>query len=230
MNSSWTLASVTLRRIVRGRALWVAAAIAILPIGFAYLLGQREDMNVERTLAEVFSFEQLVLAVLPAMLVAASIGEDIEDRTTTYLWSRPIPRWAILAGKLIAAVPVICGLALASWCLAVLVMTGRPPSAASCLALVLDGVALCLVAAAIATLAARYAMALTICYMLFFDVPLGVMPAAIQNLSVSYHGRAIAAFKDSLDPPSPVASGIAIAAIALIWTVVAAWRIRRLEA
>lgn len=230
MNSSWTLARVTLRRIVRGRALWVAAAIALLPIGFAYLLGQRDEREVDRLLAEVFSFEQLVLAVLPAMLVAASIGEEIEERTTTYLWSRPIPRWAILAGKLIAAVPVICGLALASWILAVLVMTGGAPSLASCGALVLDGLALCLVAAAIATLAARYAMALTICYMLFFDVPLGVMPAAIQNLSVSYHGRAIAAFRDTLDPPSPTASAIAIGAIALVWTVVALWRVRRLEA
>lgn len=231
VSPTWTLAAVTLRRVLRGRALWVATLIALLPIAFAYVLRRSQDPNSSQNLpAEIFAFEQLVLAVLPAMFVASSIGEDIEDRTATYLWSRPVPRWAVLAGKLVALVPIVCVLALASWSIAHFGATGEPPSAASCIALVLDGIALSCVAAALATLAARYAMALTICYMLFFDVPLGIVPAAIQNVSVTYHARVIAELRPR--PVDEIAANpyLAIAIIAAIWAGVALWRVRRLEA
>ena len=40
------------------------------------------------------------------------------------------------------------------------------------------------IAAGIATLAPRHGMALAICYALFFDAPLGVLPATLKELSV----------------------------------------------
>jgi ABC-2 type transport system permease protein len=229
--STWTLAGVTLRRALRGRTLWVAAVIALLPIGYALLLRERArldggELAIPR---EIFAFEQLVLAVLPALFVAASIGEDVEDRTATYLWSRPVPRWSILTGKLVAFVPLIWAITLASWTLAVLAGTGELPAASTQLALALGGGALAIVAAGIATLAARYAMALTICYMLFFDFPLGVMPAAIQNVSISQHGRAIAGYAS--DPEliaiDPV---LGTAMLATVWALIGLARIRQLEA
>ena len=226
---TWTLASVTLRRVLRGRAVWVASVIALLPILFAQILSRQAGAEVEFIPGDIFAFEQLVLAVLPAMFVASSIGEDIEDRTATYLWSRPVPRWSVLAGKLVALVPIICAIILASWTAAHVAGVGTLPSVRSCLALVLDACALSIVAAALATLVARYAMALTICYMLFFDVPLGVMPAAIQNLSLTYHGRVIAELRPR-DWELATSPYTGIAMIAGIWAVVALWRVRKLEA
>jgi ABC-type transport system involved in multi-copper enzyme maturation permease subunit len=227
---TWTLAAVTLRRVLRGRALWVGAVIALLPIAFAYLLRRGHDADSTQNIpADIFAFEQLVLAVLAAMFVASSIGEDIEDRTATYLWSRPVPRWSVLAGKLVALVPIVCTIMIASWTLAHVAGVGDPPSVRSCVALVLDTIALSIVAAAIATLAARYAMALTIVYMLFFDVPLGVLPAAIQNLSLTYHGRVIADLRPR-DWELATSPYTGIAVIAAIWGVVALWRVRKLEA
>ncbi len=227
MSPTLTIASVALRRMLRGRALWVGAAVAVLPIGFAALTAARREGGVAN-LETVFSMVQLLLAVLPALFVASSIGEDIEDRTITYLWSRPIPRWSVLVGKLIAAVPVIWLLALASW-IAASYAGGHQPSLASCGALVLGGIALSIIAAAIATLAPRYGMALTVVYMLFFDLPLGIMPAAIKNLSITEHGRSIADFKGlAEDTPSSAAVGIAV--IALLWALIGLWKIRRLEA
>jgi len=228
LSITWTIASLTLTRLVRGRALWVSAMIAALPIAFAYVLSTR-DRPDDSTIVDVFAFEQLVLAVLPALFVASSIGEEIEDRTTTYLWSRPIPRWAVLAGKLLALLPIICVLSVASWFAASIAGAFAPPSAASCLALVLGGVGLSLVAAAIATLVPKYAMALTICYMLFFDLPLGVMPASIKQLSITHHVRMIADVVSIAE--DSVATGVTgIATISLVWFVVGLWRIRRLEA
>jgi ABC-type Na+ efflux pump permease subunit len=227
LEATFTIASVAMRRLRRGRALWVGALAAALPIAFAGVVREQRDTGVARP-DDVFGFVQLVLSVLPALFVASSIGEDIEDRTTAYLWSRPIPRWSVLAGKLVATVPAIWVLSLASWCLASLV-GGIELTAASCAALLLGGTALSIVAAAIATLVPRHAMALTVCYMLFFDLPLGIMPAAIKYLSITHHDRSLADLLGNADD-APSSALIGITVIAGIWGLVGLWRIRRLEA
>jgi len=226
VSSTWTIASVTLRRMIRGRALWVGAAIAILPIGYAALTANRRTQGVADP-NSVFGFVQLVLAVLPALFVASAIGDDVEDRSITYVWSRPVPRWTVPVGKLVAAIPVIWALALAGWGLASLAGGRGLPSAGSVGAVVIVGAALAIVAATIATLAPRYGMALTVVYMLFFDLPLGVMPAAIRNLSITEHGRTLAGFHPDTTPSS---AALGIAAITAIWASIGLWRIRRLEA
>ena len=228
LGATRTIASLTLVRVFRGRALWVSGAIAMLPVFFGYMLRERGSSEFATGL-DIFAFEQLVLAVLPALLVAASVGEDIEDRTTTYLWSRPVPRWAVLAGKLLAMIPIIATLSIASWCTAMLVATEQLPSYESCLALAIGATALALIAASIATLVPRYGMALSICYMLFFDLPLGGLPAAIENVSVTRHARVIAEMVSDLEA-SRTGAAIGITTIALLWAVVGLWRIRRLEA
>src|SRR6188508_2102736 len=89
------IAAVTWRRMLRGRALPIGIVIALLPTMFAVAI---RGFGVEPGGGEVmFSFELLVTAVLGAMLVGSSIGEDIEDRTSTYLWSRPVARWCLPA-------------------------------------------------------------------------------------------------------------------------------------
>ncbi|MBA2539549.1 MAG: ABC transporter permease [Deltaproteobacteria bacterium] len=227
MSPTRTIAAVALRRMLRGRALWVGAIISTLPIGFAALTSAGRDSGIAEP-GDVFGFVQLMLAVLPALFVASSIGEDIEDRTITYLWSRPIPRWSVLVGKLIATVPVIWLLSIASWCLASLAGGGQP-TLESCLALALGGAALSIIAATIATLAPRYGMALTVCYMLFFDLPLGVMPAAIRYLSITQHDRTIADLS-GLAEDSASSAAIGVVVIAGVWALIGLWRIRRLEA
>lgn len=228
MSPTATLARVTLRRLLRGRALWVGAVIALLPSGYAALTAARRPEGFADPLS-VFGFVQLVLAVLPALFVASSIGDDIEDRSITYLWSRPIPRWSIAVGKLIAGVPVIWVLAIASWCIAVVAGSGEP-TLASIGALLLTSTALSMIAASIAILAPRYGMALTVVYMLFFDLPLGIMPAAIKNLSITEHGRSIANLQVVEDALPASTAMLGIAMIAAVWAAIGLWRIRRLEA
>jgi ABC-type transport system involved in multi-copper enzyme maturation permease subunit len=223
-----TIAALTLTRLLRGRTLWVSSGIVALPIVFSYLL-QSRGSSLERMTLDILAFEQLVLAVLPALFVAASVGEEIEERTMTYLWSRPIPRWTVLAGKLVALVPIICALSVASWYCALLAGPRVTASLESCVALALGAVSLSLISAAIATLAPRYGMALAICYMLFLDLPVGVMPASLKHLSVTFNVRVIADVLGTTDQ-SATTSAITIGVITLVWTVVGLLRIRRLEA
>ena len=231
MRSGWStalvIAQLTRVRLFRGRAVWVSVVIAALPIVFASAVraqGQHSNMQVD-----VLVFQTLLLAVLPAMFVASSIGEDIEDRTTTYLWSRPVPRWSVLAGKLVALAPLSAALVVGSWIASVFAGTHAMPSGLSILALATGAIAVCLVSAGIASLVPKHGMPLTIAYMLFFDIPVGVMPVSLAELSVTHQLRALAQVVPEIrDAPSGGAIGLAV--LGTIWLGIALWRIRRLEA
>jgi ABC-type transport system involved in multi-copper enzyme maturation permease subunit len=167
-----------------------------------------------------------VLALLPAMFVAASIGEELEQRTSTYLWSRPIARWAVLAGKLCALAPIVTALTVASWFVAAWIGSGAAPPVPSSIALAVGSIAVCLVAAGIAVVVPRYGMALTIGYALV-DIVIGVLPFSLSELSITHQVRALAHLTVG---PSPIAAPvIAMAVVSGVWSVIGFVRITRLE-
>jgi ABC-type transport system involved in multi-copper enzyme maturation permease subunit len=215
-----TLAGVTLKRLGRGKALWIGAAFAALPVVVAAVLQARGRASP----SELFAPSILLFAVLPALLVGASVGEEIEDRTSTYLWSRPIARWAVLAGKLIALTPIVVALSVGGWAIANALATGAP-SVASCLGLAAGAIASSLVVAGIAVVVPRHGMALTIAYMLV-DLFVGGLPFSLQQLSVTYQTRALAGLDGE---PAIVAPLIGLAVIAGVWTAIGVRRIRRIE-
>jgi len=120
-----TLVGVTLKRLTRGKALWIAAGLAALPVVFAVVL---QGAGRSASPSELFAPTMLLFAVLPALLVGASVGEEIEDRTSTYLWSRPIARWAVLAGKLCALTPIVIALIVGGWYAGVIIWAEAAPS------------------------------------------------------------------------------------------------------
>jgi len=221
-----TIVAVTWKRVLRGRALWVGAVLALMPV--AYAVGMR-FAEVERGLRpNLFVFEQLVLSVLAPMFVASSIGEEIEDRTITYLWCRPVPRWAVLLGKL-SALALIPGVLIAvSWFVGLEIGLGFGPQARSYVALFAGSVTVSIIAAGLAVLVPRHGMALTVCYMLF-DAAVSNIPASIENLTVSYNVRAIAQVPSIADGDAATGA-IWLGVIAAGWLGIGLWRIRRIEA
>lgn len=218
------IAELAVRRLVRGRALWVAGVIALLPVMFAVAMRRHAV-----TAFDLLTFQLLVVAVLPAMLVSAAIGEDIEDRTITYVWSRPVPRWAMPIGKLAALAPISVVLVAASWSAAWALGFTTAPPLRSVLAVALGAATVSVVAAGLAMLVPRHGMALAICYVLFFDLPVGVLPASIQQLSATRHVRAVADI-GGRDPSTLAGALIGLGAIAAVWLAIVLWRTRRLEA
>lgn len=214
------LAQVTWLRLRRGKAMWIAALFALLPAIFASLVrGQGRRLPQDGTLFELVA---LLLVVIPAMFVGASVGEELEDRTSTYLWSRPIARWAVLAGKLVALAPIAIALVVGGWVLASQLAEQALPSAHSCVALAAGGLVASLAAAAIATLMPKHGMAMTIGYMLV-DLGVGAMPFSFHALAITHQVRALS----TGEVTSPA---IGLVAIAAVWTALALVRIRRLEA
>lgn len=228
-----TIARVTWMRIRRGQAVWVALGIAMLPVIVALVLRQAVTDTRDRLefTLDLYAVEMFVLAVVPALFVASSIGEEIEDRTVTYLWSRPLPRWHVIAGKLVALSPIAVVLMLVGWLLAMQVAYDRMAPTWTILAIALGTVAVSCIAAGIGTLAPKHGMALTIIYMLLFDLPIGEIPASLQILSVTHQVRLLAGIHTlGVVDASRLAPAITIVVIAGLWLAVGLWKIRRTEA
>lgn len=234
MTAILTLAKLTFVRLQRGKLLWIALAIACLPVLAATGMAQQEKHDLARTLAvgahlmpKVFGIEMLVLAILPPLFVASSIGDEIEDRTTTYLWSRPLARWTILAGKLLALAPFAIVVIVASWIVAIQMSLHVMPSLESIGGLAAGALAVSLISAGIATVIPKQGMALSIIYILIFDLGVGQIPAAIQMISVTHAAQTIAGYDNTT---SPLSAAIAMAIVAGVWIMVGFRRIHELEA
>jgi ABC-type transport system involved in multi-copper enzyme maturation permease subunit len=215
-----TLVRVTLRRFMRGRALWVVLVISLLPTLVAVAHAGRS--NAVDAIAVV---QLVVMALLPAVFVASAIGEEIEDRTTTYLWSRPIARWTVVFGKLLALAPIAATLLAGGWALAVQIATDAPPALQGTLAFAAGGIAVSMIAAAIALLVPKHGMALSIIYLVVLDTIIGGIPASLQTISVTRQVRLLA----DVDHTSVVEPAITMAAIGTLWLVVGLLRLRKLE-
>jgi len=225
--TSLVIARLTLTRLFRGRAVWISLIIAALPLAFAAAIGTKQNSNIAN---DILAFDMLLLAIVPAMFVSSSIGEDIEDRTTTYLWSRPVPRWSVLVGKLIALAPVTAAFMVGSWLAAVFVGSQTMPPVLSTVAIGAGALVVCFVAAGIATLVPKHGMALTISYMLFFDLPVGIMPISLSELSVTHHVRQLSALFPDIGGDPPIGGAIGLVALSAVWIAIALWRFRKLEA
>jgi hypothetical protein len=217
------LIDVTLARLARGKAPWIGAVIAALPVAFAAVMHTR---GIEPLVGPTFVILRVIAALLAAMFVASSIGDEIEQRTSTYLWSRPIARWTVLAGKLGALAPIATGLVVASWIAAIAMWTRDVPSARSIAALAEGGAAACLAAAGIAALVPRHALALAIGYLLL-DNFLSALPFSLRELTIGYQISALGGFTGDAAVAGPA---IALAAIGAVWAAIGALRIRRAEA
>jgi ABC-type transport system involved in multi-copper enzyme maturation permease subunit len=213
-----TLMTVTWRRLVRGRALWVSVLIAALPAVLAVALVGRSNMEA----VNVVQF--LTMALLPPLFVASSLGEEIEDRTTTYLWSRPIGRWTIVIGKLLALAPVAMTLVVGGFVASYQVGMGAPPEPRAILAIAAGSLAIAAMSAGIATLVPRHGMALSIVYLVIFDLALGAIPASINQISITHQIALL------VDPDAAVLQpAVTVTLLAGGWLAIALWRIRRLE-
>lgn len=219
-----TLAGVSLRRLLRSRAVWVVLAIALLPAAFASFL----QGDSEQVLATA-KCELLVMALLPSIVVASAIGEEIEDRTTTYLWSRPLGRWTVIAGKLVALAPAAALIVAASWAAAQQAFTSPSTSTVmvvSTLGFAAGALIVSTVAASIAVLVPKHGMSLSIVYLVIIDFVVGEIPASLQAISITHQTMQIVRAPDGGDPAR---AALTLAIIAAVWFGVALLRLRRLE-
>ena len=98
---------LTLRQLLGQRRTLALAALGVLPLLAAIIFRVGDATGDPSEFAAQFLLNALIVnALLPltALLLATSaIGGEIEDGTIIYLLAKPVERWRIVAGKLIAA-------------------------------------------------------------------------------------------------------------------------------
>jgi ABC-2 type transport system permease protein len=111
--ASWILFQAHLWRTLRTKRGLVAGLLAAGPVGLAFVVSviSRFEGPPPQELLTSFIWIFLIQTIVPLVslvLASAVIAEEIEDRTITYLFTRPIPRAAILLGRWLAvALPVV---------------------------------------------------------------------------------------------------------------------------
>lgn len=237
--SGWTAARLqggwTARRLLRGRMLWVAGFFALAPIALAAVLVQ---VAHEVKWDDLFAPIAILCGIVPPLFTASMVAEEFEDRTYTYLWSRPLPRWSVLVGKLLATAPIAAAL-LAVTALVCYQLAHRGETAAhpwptaaagkAVLAVSMAALTLSIVAGGIAVLMPRHGIAVAYAYLLVLDIPLGAMPFSIAKLSMTHHVVTLGGVRDGSPDASPTAAAIWLLGIAAFWLVLGLWRIGRSE-
>lgn len=109
-----TLFRLSIERQVRSRRILVVALLFAIPAGLAILGRTYQPERFDPADAErILIFEFLPHALLPlaALLFASGmIQDEVEEQTLTYLLIRPLPKWSIYLGKLLATAMVTAAL------------------------------------------------------------------------------------------------------------------------
>jgi len=166
----------------------VASILALLPL-IPILAGASADDSPAETWEHFLNAASVVQLLVTALLTAPVIAEEIEDKTYAYLWSRPIPRWTVLVGKLI--VGCLLSLGMMTVCLVV----GSQLAHVTNIELILRGVlaiaagvvATGFIASCLGTLAPKHPLAISICYFFILDIGIGAMPFAAARISVRHN-------------------------------------------
>ncbi|MGH7163785.1 MAG: ABC transporter permease [Planctomycetota bacterium] len=101
---------------LRGPRAWILCSVAALPVGMALLIANvARSVDVRGFVGFVMGFVlQIVVPFIGLLLGAAVLGDEIEGRTITYLFTRPLPRPVFFLGRLLgffAAFGAVVGLA-----------------------------------------------------------------------------------------------------------------------
>ena len=232
--TSWravrSLARLTWRRALRDRGTILVAVIAIIPVVFTLLLSGRWQPDNGWSRAINVTFVPL-FALLPPMVLAPLVAEEAGERTFSYLWSRPIPRWSVPVGKGLALAPLVCALFAVSMMICYLLIFGANTTelhrlGRGALAIGFGTLAAGLVSATIGVFLPKHAVAAAAAYLLVVDWPVGGIPFSVQNISMTHHIRELAGTGRGTELGVHL---IWLAGFAAVATIVLVWRIRRVE-
>lgn len=234
MRAARVIARLAWLRLRRGRSLWILGILCLLPpLVAAALLGEPEG-PWERWRAVSEMTLRLLITVAAAMLLAPAVAEEVESRTYTYLWSRPIPRGALLLGKLFAMVPVLfAGFALSLTAAFFVSLGAMAPDhwawyLETLAAAAADVVASGALAAGAGAIFPRHPFAFVLGYVLVIEQILPFVPLA-QKLSILAQVGAVAGLPGPAFGATPVEALLTLIILSAAWLGVGLWRVHSSE-
>jgi ABC-type transport system involved in multi-copper enzyme maturation permease subunit len=227
MHDALIIARYAWMRLWRGKSYWISVILAAAPVVVAVMPGPAAE-RWRRAL-------EVAIQIVPlsaAIHLAHAVAEELESATVTYLWSRPMARSALLVGKLMAALPVVLGVAVlpvaAAWAVTHLgALAGSVGELAAVVAATtLGGITAAMVATGIGAMFPRQAFVVALAYLLFLDKILGVIPN-VGYVSIMHHMRALAGVETGVAAST---AAIALVVLALLWLGIGVGRLSTLEA
>jgi ABC-type transport system involved in multi-copper enzyme maturation permease subunit len=224
LEATTAIARLSVRRVLRGKAIWFAVALGLLPTLLA--IAQRVNgADLTQAWNASLTSYTAILAIVAPILVAASLSDEIDDRTSAYLWSRALPRWSVVTGKLLGLAPIAAAV-VAVGLTATWLIQGQ--GSVGLLARGLAGftagaLGACAISAMVATLFPRFAVPIAVSWLLLLDGAIGAIDAGVHVIAVSFGARAIA------DGDGGLAAPLSLVTLTAIAIAVAIWRVDRIE-
>jgi ABC-2 type transport system permease protein len=216
--------------------------LAALPVGMAVIVffAASRDETFDEHFIEVLLDGMLVAGILPLVTMAlstAAFGNELDDRTLSYLVLAPLSRWRIAVPKLLASLAISGPLLIASGVAAALLgFDGSLRAALAVGAAILAGVA---AYAAIFTwlgLLTNRAIVFALIYVLLWEGVIGSFIQGVGYLSVRGYTLAImygineAGFEElgsrAIEFPAGIVGAVAVTAVFLL---LAVRRLRRMD-
>lgn len=194
---------LSFRRVLGGRRLWLVALFLAVPIVLTAMVHYGKGFPArdpkQRTLGQaiyLFMLYPQVISILLTLLYGSSLlNAEIEGKTITYLFTRPLAKWRVVAGIYAGIVsilaPGILGSFLVSW-LILAAPGGGSFVAGFGLAVMLAVLAYTAVFALIGILVPRRGMMLGLIFALIFEIALGFVPVLANRFSVAFYLRSLA--------------------------------------
>lgn len=126
LRASWILYTTHLWRTLLSRRALLCLILVLVPIAPALLIASMQrEWGEPPALILLWALQlQLVVPLVSLLLGSAVVAEEVEDRTITYLFTRPIPRASLLFGRWAAAVTVALLLVSASSWFVIQILAG----------------------------------------------------------------------------------------------------------
>jgi ABC-type transport system involved in multi-copper enzyme maturation permease subunit len=210
------------RQILGGRKVWLVGFFLTAPVLLTAVIALwgaiPPDARPDPRLIYLFVLYPQALGILLALLYGASVlGNEIEGKTLTYLFTRPVGKWRVILGKYLAIVailvPAILSSLLASW-----LLLGAPGGLRY-----LVGFVACTSASVCAYNAVflifgvafpRRALVVCLLYAGSFEFLVSFVPAVINTVTVNYYLRSLTVRIVGLEIPSEAARVVGEASLA----------------
>jgi ABC-2 type transport system permease protein len=235
LRTTWLLFRMQLSMVMRSRRMLIAILLAAIPPLIAFIVATfaPSDVKPGEILANISYWLNLQVIVPILALVAGSavVTEEFENRTITYLFTRPVPRPALLFGRLLATMVLVWAL-LGSSAIGIALAAGqRAGEMPEGLALrvfaanIAGGTVYSIVFATIGVFL-RHPMIVGLGYTFAFEMAVANVPGGSQSLTIQYHLRSILVdateacwqraeilFLDAFSTPAEAITTLAIVAV-----------------
>lgn len=194
----------------------------------APVTGEAPSVEILGAIFLFLLYPQTICLLLALFYGTSVLGEELDGKTLTYLFTRPLPRWRFVVGKylgIVAALLVPSGVSvLASWW--ILGAPGGLTLAAA--SLVGTGGALLAYNALFVLfgfLIPQRAMIVALLYGIFFELMLSFVPALVNEFTITYYLRSLVVAMLDLEIPRDIARMVggasAAAAVLTLFGIVA---------